>query len=100
MLTIICQVEEGNIMSELLLRESGTLGVRISQVQRIKAQRILERIETPFGPISIKIKRLGNRIISATPEYEDCQRIALEKGIPLEDVYEVALQSIKTKLVT
>ena len=95
MLTIMCQVEEGTAMSELLLSESSTLGVRISQVQRIKAQRVFERVETPFGPISMKVKRLGNRIISATPEYEDCQRIALEKGIPLEDVYDVARQVIK-----
>jgi pyridinium-3,5-bisthiocarboxylic acid mononucleotide nickel chelatase len=100
MLTIICRVEEGYALSELLLRESSTLGVRISQVQRIKAQRVFERVETPFGPISMKVKRLGNRIISATPEYEDCQRIALEKGIPLEDVYEIARHMIKTTLST
>ena len=98
MLTIICRVEEGNTLSELLLNESSTLGVRISQVQRIKAHRALERIETPYGPISIKIKRLGNHVISATPEYEDCQRIALEKSIPLEYVYEVAQQVITTIL--
>ncbi len=97
MLTIICQVEEGNALSELLLSESSTLGVRISQVQRIKAQRVLESLQTPFGPVSIKIKRLGNRVISATPEYEDCQRIALEKGIPLEDVYDFVRQIIKTR---
>ncbi|MGZ6368124.1 MAG: nickel pincer cofactor biosynthesis protein LarC [Ktedonobacteraceae bacterium] len=97
MLTIICQVEEGNALSELLLSESSTLGVRISQVQRIKAQRVLENLQTPFGPVSIKIKRLGNRVISATPEYDDCQRIALEKGIPLEDVYDVVCQIIKTR---
>src|SRR5437763_4373829 len=100
MLTVICRVEEGTALSELLLSESSTLGVRISQVQRIKAQRVFERIETPFGPISMKIKRLGDRIISATPEYEDCQRIALEKGIPLEDVYEVVRQVMKTTLPT
>ena len=95
MLTIICRVEEGKALAELLLSESSTLGVRISQVQRIKAQRVFERIETPFGPISMKVKRLGGHIISATPEYEDCQRIALEKGIPLEDVYEIARQVMK-----
>ena len=100
MLTIICQVEEGKALSELLLSESSTLGVRISQVQRVKAQRVSELIETPFGSISMKVKRLGNRIISATPEYEDCQRIALEKSIPLEDVYEVAQQVIKTRFLT
>ena len=100
MLTIICQVEEGKALSELLLSEFSTLGVRISQVQRVKAQRVSELIETPFGSISMKVKRLGNRIISATPEYEDCQRIALEKSIPLEDVYEVAQQVIKTRFLT
>ena len=100
LLTIICRVEEGKALAELLLSESSTLGVRISQVQRIKAQRVFERVETPFGPISIKVKRLGDRIISATPEYEDCQRIALEKGIPLEDVYDIARQVIKAMLPT
>ena len=96
MVTIICRAEDGSMMSELLLSESSTLGVRISQVQRIKAQRVLERIETPFGPMSMKVKRLGDRIISATPEYEECQRIALEKGMPLEDVYDIVRQVIKT----
>ena len=95
MLTIICGVEEGYALSELLLRESSTLGVRISQVQRVKAQRTIEHIETPFGLISMKVKRLGDRIISASPEYEDCQRIAQEKGIPLEDVYDVTRRVIK-----
>ncbi len=97
MLTIICQLEDGNALSELLLRESSTLGVRISQVQRIKARRDLERMQTPLGTVTIKVKRLGDRIISATPEYEDCQRLALEKGIPLEDVYDIALQVMKTR---
>jgi len=57
----------------------------------------LERIQTPLGPITVKVKRLSDRIISATPEYEDCQRLALERGIPLEEVYDVARQVIITR---
>jgi pyridinium-3,5-bisthiocarboxylic acid mononucleotide nickel chelatase len=98
MLTVICPVEEGNNLSELLLSESSTLGVRISQVQRIKAQRELETIETPLGPVTMKVKRLGDRIIGATPEYEDCQRLSLQKGFPLEEVYDVVLQVMKTRV--
>ena len=100
MLTTICRVEESNALSELLLSESSTLGVRISQVQRIKARREMQRIETPFGPVAMKVKLLGKRIISAAPEFEDCQRIALEKGIPLEEVYDVVQQAIKIMLPT
>ena len=99
MLTIICQVDEGSTMAELLLSESSTLGVRISQVQRLKAQRLSERIDTPVGPILVKVKRLGKHIINATPEYEDCRRIAQEKGLPLEDVYEIARQVFETRLL-
>lgn len=99
MLTVICKVEEGDMMARLFLSESGTLGVRISQVQRLKAQRKFERIETPIGPLSVKIKRLGAQVVSATPEYEDCQRLALERGLTLEEVYEVARHVIETTLL-
>lgn len=98
MLTVICKVEEGDMLARLLLSESGTLGVRISQVQRLKAKRMIERIETPIGPLSVKIKRLGANVVSATPEYEDCQRLALERGLPLEEVYQIAQRVIETTL--
>jgi uncharacterized protein (DUF111 family) len=83
-------------MAELLLSESDTLGVRISQLQRLKAQRMFERIETPIGPMSIKVKRLGDRVISAAPEYDECQRLASEKGLPLEEVYAIARHVIES----
>src|SRR6266480_3046245 len=99
MVSVICPVEEGDMMARLLLRETSTLGVRIQQVQRLKAQRTQERIETPLGPMMVKVKRLGARVISALPEYEDCQRIALERNMPLEEVYEVARQAIASIMI-
>jgi uncharacterized protein (TIGR00299 family) protein len=99
MVTVICPVEEGNTLAHVLLRETSTLGVRMQQVRRLKAQRTQQRIETPLGPMSVKVKRLGTRIISAAPEYEDCQRIALERNLPLEEVYEVAWQAIASIMI-
>src|SRR5258706_3917581 len=99
MLTIICRPEEGDAMAQLLLSETSTLGVRIQQVQRLKAQRTQQQIETPLGTLLVKVKRLGSRIISASPEYEECRRIALERGISLEEVYEVARQAIEMNLL-
>lgn len=98
LVTIICPPEDGERLALILLRETSTLGVRIQQVQRRKAQRAQELIATPIGPILIKVKRLGSHIISATPEYEACQRIAREQNIPLIDVYEAARQAIQTVL--
>ena len=99
MLTIICRPEESDAMAQLLLSETSTLGVRIQQVQRLKAQRSQQQIETPLGTLSVKVKRLGSRIISASPEYEECRRIALERGMSLEEVYDVARRAIETNIL-
>ena len=99
MLMVVCPLEKGNELAYLLLRETTTLGVRTQQVQRLKAQRSSQQIETPLGPMLIKVKRLGTQIISASPEYEECQRIALERNMPLIDVYAVAQQAVATTVM-
>lgn len=99
LITIICPPEESDRLAVLLLRETSTLGVRIQQMQRLKAQRSQQRITTSLGSITVKIKRLGARIISAAPEYEDCFRIANERNMPLVEVYEVASRAAQSLLV-
>ncbi len=99
LVTIICPPEDGERLALILLRETSTLGVRMQQVQRRKAQRAQELIATGLGPMLVKVKRLGSRIVGATPEYEECQRIAREQDIPLADVYEVVRQAIQVDLM-
>ncbi len=99
LVTIICPPEQAEALALFLLRESSTLGVRIQQVQRLKAQRTQEPVETPLGTMLVKVKRLGTRIISATPEYEECRRIALQRNMPLEEVYEVAQHAIESTII-
>ena len=96
---VICVPEEGDKLAQVLLRETSTLGVRIQQMQRLKAQRMQQQIITPLGTMTVKVKRLGTRVVSAAPEYEECQRIANEKNMPLTEVYEVARQAIQTAII-
>ena len=100
MVTVICPVEQGDALAQLLLRETSTLGVRIQQMQRLKAQRTREQIDTPLGLMLVKIKRLGTRILSAAPEYEECQRIALKRNLPLTEVYEIAQRAIAISIIS
>ena len=99
MLMVVCPLEKGDELAYILLRETTTLGVRIQQVQRLKAQRASQRIDTPLGSMLVKVKRLGSQIISAAPEYEECQRIAHERNISLADVYAVAQQWITNTII-
>jgi uncharacterized protein (TIGR00299 family) protein len=94
MLSVICHPTDSERLAQLILAESATLGVRMQQMWRRKAQRSHEQIDTPLGPLQIKVKRLGTRVISAFPEYEDCRRAARTHNMPLEEVYELAHQVI------
>ena len=44
--------------------------------------------------IKMKISRRGEKILTATPEYDDCLRIAKEKHIPLKVVMEEAKKQL------
>ena len=99
LLTILCALEIGEQLALLVLQETTTLGVRIQQVRRLKAQRYQATVSTSLGPIKVKVKHLGSRIISAAPEYEECQRIAREHDIPLMDVYEIAQRVIQSTIL-
>ena len=74
---------------DLMLRETTTLGVRVSPVSRYEAERESFSVTTSIGELSVKIKRLGGSNVSLSPEYEDCRRIARETGLPILDVYRI-----------
>ena len=66
--------------------QTTTLGVRQSNVKRRTLQREIIAVETSLGSIRMKIARLNGYILNVAPEYEDCQKIAAERGVPLKQV--------------
>jgi uncharacterized protein (DUF111 family) len=54
-------------------------------------------VETAHGAVRMKISRRNGSVLNATPEYDDCQRIAAEKGIPLKDVLAAATYAFQKK---
>jgi uncharacterized protein (DUF111 family) len=63
------------------MAETGTLGVRYGLRSRIVQERWQEVRDTEFGPVSFKVSEQGEK-----PEYEECRRIARERGIPCREV--------------
>lgn len=74
--------------SEVILRETPTLGIRTRTVDRYVAARYSVTIETKLGLVNVKVKSLEGKPVSAAPEPDDCRRIANETGIPFQDVYQ------------
>jgi uncharacterized protein (TIGR00299 family) protein len=77
-------------VEEAIFRQTPTFGIRRWRVERSKLQRSHVPVETPFGPVRIKVGRRGGRIVTAAPEYEDCLGLAETRGAAFRDVYESA----------
>jgi len=80
-------------ITNALLRESTTLGVRQYHVDRIVVERSFEEVSTRFGPVRIKIGSQNGMPINAQPEFEDCRRIAQKQKVPIKQVWAEALAS-------
>jgi uncharacterized protein (TIGR00299 family) protein len=90
LVTILCEPAKVTQLTGLLFKETTTIGVRIHEAQRRTLAREFLNVETRFGSVRMKLSRLNGSILNATPEFDDCRRIAAEKGIPLKDVLAAA----------
>ncbi len=86
LLTVLCEPKSVDRLTELIFRETTTIGVRFYQARRRTLERECVPMETPLGVIRMKIARLNGHVLNAAPEYDDCQRIAAEKNLPLKRV--------------
>jgi uncharacterized protein (TIGR00299 family) protein len=96
LLTVICSVEKLPSVTHFLLRETTTLGVRWHEEERACADREIITLQTKHGAIHFKLARWEGRLVNLSPEYDDCKRLALEKGIPLKDIFEEARKAAMT----
>jgi len=90
LLTVICPSEKLLSVTDFLFRETTTLGLRWREEERAKADREIRNIQTQYGKIHLKFGKWGGNIVNISPEYEDCKRLALEKGVPLKDIFQEA----------
>jgi uncharacterized protein (TIGR00299 family) protein len=90
MISVLCDEGKIPLLEDLLFRETATLGIRRYPVSRHKMKRQRVDVETPFGSVRGKLGWLGERPPSFSPEYDDCARIAAERGVPLREVYDAA----------
>ena len=72
--------------AELIFKETSTLGIRRQPVRRYEAEREVVEVDTEFGKVPVKLKRMGGKVAQVAPEYEACRKIARETGVPLADV--------------
>jgi uncharacterized protein (TIGR00299 family) protein len=88
--SIICEPGRVDPLSEILFEQTTTIGVRVYEARRKVLEREQVTAETPYGPVQVKVARHHGKVVNAAPEFEDCQRLATEKSVPLKQVIAAA----------
>lgn len=89
-LSVIVRREDELTICDLILRESSTLGLRVTPVWRHEAEREMRNIPTRYGEVPVKLKIMSGQIIQATPEFDACSRLAEAQGVPVHQILQEA----------
>ena len=90
---VLCEPVIVEAMRLILFRETTTLGIKQYFIDRYALPRTIKEIETPYGKVRVKIAEISPDFKKVSPEYEDCRKLAIEKGIPITLVYQETIRS-------
>lgn len=95
--TILTTPEASEALAQLLFEQTTTIGLRIYEVRRKVLEREEVSVETPYGTVRVKVAKREGNVMNVAPEYEDCQRLATEKAVPLKEIMLAAQLAYRQK---
>jgi uncharacterized protein (TIGR00299 family) protein len=93
LVTVLASPDRRVALRDVIFRETTTLGIRYRDVVREKLGRELVTVETPLGSIRFKVARQGTEVVNASPEFDDCARIAAARGVSVKEVQAIATKA-------
>ena len=91
----ICDDARRSAVETEMFRQTSTLGVRATRVERRVLDRELIEVETAYGKVRVKVGRLGGTIANVAPEFEDCRQAAERQGVAVKEVMAAALSAFR-----
>jgi uncharacterized protein (TIGR00299 family) protein len=82
----LCSRDALASVEEAFFANSTTIGLRRQVMQRTVLDRALARVTTSFGEVRVKVASRAGAIVGATPEFEDCRKLALRAKVPVRRV--------------
>ena len=93
-ISVVSAPERKEELAAILFAETTTLGVRILNAERRVLARKIAEVETLYGKVRIKYTDTG----AFAPEYEDCRKAAVARGVPLRTVIAEANDVFRRRL--
>lgn len=85
-LSVLCKKDDIIKISDIILKETTSIGIRVREIDRITADRKIRTVKTKYGNIRIKTASINGIAVNAAPEYDDCKRAANKYGVPLKQI--------------
>jgi uncharacterized protein (DUF111 family) len=84
----VCPKDKTEDIVRKIFEETTTFGMKINRKHGRALGISFKKVETPYGQINIKIGKYEGKIMTASPEYEDCKRAAIKYKVPIKIVYD------------
>jgi uncharacterized protein (TIGR00299 family) protein len=91
LVTVIASPATRNELAGIVFRETTTIGVRYQDMERERLDREWVPVDTTYGQVRIKVAHHAGTVLNAAPEFDDCVRLATERGVPVKDVHAAAI---------
>jgi pyridinium-3,5-bisthiocarboxylic acid mononucleotide nickel chelatase len=93
LMTIIARPSDRERLTDLVFRETTTIGVRHTEMRRECLARETIAVRTALGEVRFKIARRDGRVLNAQPEFDDVVRLAREHSRPVKEVQALAVKA-------
>lgn len=86
-INVLCSPRHATALKSILLEETSTFGLRTTSVMKKAVEREMLEVDTPWGPVAVKVGRDSDHVTNVSPEFSDCARIAGQREIPIKEVF-------------
>jgi pyridinium-3,5-bisthiocarboxylic acid mononucleotide nickel chelatase len=93
LMTIVARPDQREALTNLVFRESTTIGVRYQEMWRECLDREMITVGTAVGPVRFKVAHRNGQVLNAQPEFDDLAKLSAERGIPIKEVQALALKA-------
>jgi uncharacterized protein (DUF111 family) len=93
LLSVIAAPAAREKLTAIIFRETTTIGVRYREMTRECLDRETQTVTTPFGQVRFKVARRNGEILNASPEFDDCVRLAEASGLSVKEIQAAATKA-------
>lgn len=98
LLSVLVKHEDEPRITEVVFRETSTLGIRRRDTTRWVLDREMITVDVGGRRIRVKVGRLGSEIVNVAPEFSDCVAAAVVTGATSADLYAEAQNRARSAL--